>query len=205
MNSYLSHMPTTIVGMAPVFRFTTTLFRGETVMKCPTCSDTLVRVKYEGFPVFRCESCFGYLVPVHRIDSFKRSRGKTIEQLKDETLGESRPDTEERIRCPRCKMVMKKEFFKDLASFHTDTCESCELIWFDGGELARLQLCYEMSPQGQDAAEFQRRLREMSPEAKAEFERNLANLPERESAVSGALRESLLRGRFRFPGFFDID
>jgi len=172
-------------------------------MKCPACTAELVRVTYEGLPVFRCQQCCGYLVGRRRLEGIKRSRGKSVEELKQETLAESRADTEQRVRCPRCRVYMKKEFLKDPASFHIDTCASCELIWFDGGELARLQLAHEITPQAREAAEFQRRLREMSPEQRAQFEENLANLPEPESPLFGGFREAVigsLFGRGRWPG-----
>ena len=160
-------------------------------MKCPTCSTVLVRVLYEGRPVFRCDTCFGYLVGQKRVDGLKASRGRPADELMKEAATEAQDDTESKVRCPRCRIAMAKRLLKEPASFHIDTCKSCELVWFDGGELARLQLAYEISPQGQEAAELQRRHREMTPEDRAEFEQNLANLPEAESPISGGFWDAV--------------
>lgn len=166
-------------------------------MNCPSCAATLVRVTYEGLPVFRCEHCYGYLVGRGRTEGIKRSREKSVEQLKSEALCEGQSDTQERIRCPRCRGRMNKELLKEPASFHIDTCPSCEFIWFDGGELARLQLAHEIRPQAEEAAELQRRHREMSPEQRAEFERNLAKLPQPESPLSAGFREAVIKAVLR--------
>jgi len=95
---------------------------------------------------------------------------------------------------------MTKRFLADPALFHLDTCRRCEPVWFDGGELARLQLSYQISPQGKDAAELQRRWREMPPERREEFEQNLARLPVEEAAPFSAFEEALagaMRYRWR--------
>ncbi|MEE8452517.1 MAG: zf-TFIIB domain-containing protein [Thermoguttaceae bacterium] len=166
-------------------------------MNCPSCAAQLVRTTYEGLPVFRCDECSGYLLGRKRVDGIKRSRGKSVEQLKEETLGESQEDTKTLVRCPRCRMKMKKDLLPEPVSLHVDRCGQCDLIWLDGGELARVQLGHEMTPQGRDAAEMQRRHKEMDPERRREFEENLAKLPERESLVLGALKEALTTRRRR--------
>ncbi len=147
-------------------------------MKCPVCSDELERVTYEGMSVQRCGQCRGVLAGRQRVEAIKRTREKPPKQLMDEAAREANADTEAKVRCPRCRAAMAKQRLPKPASFHIDTCAACKLIWFDGGELARLQLTYEISPQGREAAEFQRRLAEMTPEQKQEFEENLARLPD---------------------------
>ncbi|HLA84561.1 MAG TPA: zf-TFIIB domain-containing protein, partial [Thermoguttaceae bacterium] len=64
------------------------------------------------------------------------------------------------------------------ASLHVDTCDECRFVWLDGGELGRLQLSHEMTEKGQEARRFRKRLATMSAEERAQFEENLANLPD---------------------------
>ncbi len=163
-------------------------------MKCPSCSSTLVRTEYEGFPVFRCDGCHGYLLARRRMGSIQKKQDKSIEHLKQETLAEAGEDTKDRIPCPRCRIRMKKEFLKEPAAFHIDTCKACQLVWFDGGELARLQLSHEISDRGQEAAEMKRRHDEMTPQRREQFERDLANLPEPKSPVFEGFLEALRYG-----------
>ena len=160
-------------------------------MKCPTCDTELARVPYEGLYVLRCEGCFGYLVASRRVEGIKRARRKSIHELMEETTAEGQADSEHPLRCPRCRRKMEKRFLADPALFHLDTCHRCELVWFDGGELARLQLSHEISPRGKDAAELQRRWREMPPERREEFEQNLARLPVDDTAPFSVFEETL--------------
>ncbi len=145
-------------------------------MKCPICSIKLKRIPYEGFTILQCPKCHGHLVSAGRLEGIKRADRRSVELLKQEITAHSASDTTEKIRCPRCRRAMKKQFIEAPASLHVDACRECETIWLDGGELARLQLAHEISVRGQDAAEFRRRQREMTPEQKAQFSRNLEKL-----------------------------
>lgn len=163
-------------------------------MKCPVCSSPLRRILYEGFPVFRCMKCHGYLLAESRVEAAKRVGKRTVEQLKQEVVDEARPDTKETIRCPRCLRKMTKRFIEEPAALAIDICPECRHVWLDGGELARLQLSHEISPAGRDAAEHRRRIEAMTPEAKAEFERNLSKLKADDGSLVLVLREALLGG-----------
>lgn len=111
-------------------------------MKCPVCNTTLARTEYEGFIVQQCPDCHGHLLTVRRLDSIKRKEEKSIEELKTETTKETGNDSLHKLRCPKCKQRMQKRFIPDPGAFHVDRCDRCELIWVDGGELARLQLMH---------------------------------------------------------------
>ena len=56
-----------------------------------------------------------------------------------------------------------------MRSFHIDKCRDYEYVWFDAGELARLQLDFEATLQGQEAAYFQEQLRNMTPKETQQF------------------------------------
>jgi Zn-finger nucleic acid-binding protein len=138
--------------------------------------------------------CHGYLLAESRVEAAKRIQKRAVEQLKQEVVDESRPDTKEVVRCPRCLRKMAKRFVDAPASLTLDICPECRHVWLDGGELARLQLSHEISPGGRDAAERRRRLEAMTPEAKAEFERNLAKLKADDGSLALLLREALIGG-----------
>lgn len=52
------------------------------------------------------------------------------------------------------------------------------MIWLDSGELAKMQLVYEYSEQGEEIDRFRNRLKNMSPERKRDLEERIANLAE---------------------------
>jgi len=161
-------------------------------MKCPVCSSGLDRSRYEGLPVFICDDCNGYLVGTRRATDINRRRAKSPEDLKQEALVDGHKDSEDGLRCPRCRRPMDKELWKESASFHIDKCRDCELVWFDAGELARLQLDYEATPRAQEASRFQNRHRQLTPEEKRQFEHNLARLPEGDATLASAFGEGLM-------------
>jgi Zn-finger nucleic acid-binding protein len=87
---------------------------------------------------------------------------------------------------------MGKELLKGSASFCIDKCPDCELVWFDAGELARLQLDYEATPREREATRFQDRHRQMNPEEKRQFEQHLARLPEGDATLASAFGQGLM-------------
>ncbi len=48
--------------------------------------------------------------------------------------------------------------------FFIDVCQKCRMVWFNGGELAKLQLDYEMSDQAIEELDHQLRLAQRTPE-----------------------------------------
>jgi len=153
-------------------------------MKCPSCQSELRRILYESMPVFRCLKCHGYLLSEKRLQGVRRSPATDIEQLKQEVIAEARPDTLGPVRCPRCGRKMDKRRIEEPAALNIDVCRECRLVWLDGGELGRLQLSHEMTEKAQESRRFRRRLETMTPEERAEFEKNLAELPEEKAQPS---------------------
>ncbi|MBN2215857.1 MAG: zf-TFIIB domain-containing protein [Pirellulales bacterium] len=153
-------------------------------MKCPACQSELRRILYESVPVFRCLECHGYLLSEKRLEGIRRSPATGIEQLKREVIQEAQPDTLDSVRCPRCGRKMDKRYIEQPAALHVDVCRECRFVWLDGGELGRLQLTNEMTLKGQESRRFRKRLATMTPEEKAEFERNLEALPDEKAEPS---------------------
>jgi Zn-finger nucleic acid-binding protein len=161
-------------------------------MECPTCATTLERAKYENVTVFQCAQCSGYLIHKRRMVVIKSSRDQSRAALQEEAEAERRPDSEETIRCPRCLVPrMRKQPIKISAEveFHLDTCQECDHVWFDGGELARWQINYEQGAQGQEEEQMRRRAQMRTPEQKAATAEIMAALPRSRNFLAGASRE----------------
>jgi len=112
--------------------------------KCPVCGEQLVRVEYEGANAMTCPVCHGYLIDTSSVERIKRSELKSPQELKDEAMGQFHPNSENELKCPRCRLSMQK-VHESLpgVELQLDHCKPCSLIWLDGGELALLQLGYE--------------------------------------------------------------
>jgi Zn-finger nucleic acid-binding protein len=174
------------------------------VKQCPTCEIELAPVSYEGFRIFHCPKCGGHLLSLDRLESIKRAPKRSQEQLKEEARAEFAGDDDAARRCPRCHRPMEREP-ADIPGVrvYLDRCPSCRLAWLDSGELAVLQLAYEATREFRSAEDLRRRVRELeaSPERKAQFEEDLARLPDASDPMSEAIAEgaglllhSLLRG-----------
>ena len=118
---------------------------------------------------------------------------KSQDELRAEASADFRASSSATLKCPRCHMPMRKQAADlPVLDLQTDICRSCQLVWLDGGELALLQLGYQVKSRFIDAQEFRRRMRELeaSPERKARFEEDLAKLPEAKDPLEQALGEA---------------
>ena len=174
---------------------------------CPVCRTTLSPVDYEGFRILQCDRCKGHLVPLLRLESIKRIDRKSPDELRAEAAADFKGSAEGRLTCPRCRSLMHKQAIDiPVLDLLADFCDSCSVMWFDGGELALFQLGYEASHKFINARQIRRRMQELnaSPGRKAAFEEALARLPDHVGPVEAALDEAaetaldgLLRGLLR--------
>lgn len=156
-------------------------------MQCPTCETALQPEVYEEVHVMQCPQCHGYLIDHRRVQLIKMSRERTQELLNLESADQAADDTLQQLRCPKCKvrrMMKVKSRTHNGSQFFIDICEDCDSVWFDGGELAKLQLDFEGSAQAIEAFAFERRSRERTPEEKRAFEEQVRQLPLSSSGLS---------------------
>jgi len=171
--------------------------------RCPVCSVDLAPVEYEGFKVMQCPVCKGHLVNSQRLDSIKRVDRKPRHELESDATEEFKGSTRDRVRCPTCKKLMRKQAIPlPVVDLNADVCTGCSLVWLDGGELALVQLAHEATSGFVNAQDLKRRVHELesSPVRKALFENNLARLPRASDPVKDILGEAadtLLGALFR--------
>jgi Zn-finger nucleic acid-binding protein len=155
-------------------------------------------VAYEGVRAWRCRNCRGYLVGRHGAEGIKKRRARKRGDLETESVRERGPDIRVDQPCPKCFATMGKERLRKPVPILLDRCKRCDLLWFDGGELALFQMAYEAGQKGRTGATFRRRLETMSPERRRQFEENLRRLPSASYDFSGAVGSALMascRGR----------
>lgn len=125
-------------------------------MNCPKCNVELERVVSELHPVLRCPRCSGHLAMQPRL-------GEVTTPNKppgDEST------VEEALICPRCRLLpMTPEevsLGEDVGAFDFDVCASCQVAWFDGDELDRLQVDFHKVAKAVDAMIYRRRAEQRS-------------------------------------------
>lgn len=149
--------------------------------KCPVCDIPLTQVDYTGFNVMQCAQCHGHLVDVSRLNAILRTARKTQDELKAEVRAEYQGDQVTPVKCPTCRMTMRKQpLVLPSLTLQLDACQTCALLWLDGGELALHQLEHRTTPGYRDEQELKRRSAQLEcdPERQAEFRRKLAKLPD---------------------------
>jgi len=101
-------------------------------LSCPRCALTLVREPIAGGSLPTCPECAGSVVTVgllRRIAPKERVRAIWTHATQG---GET-----SRHRCPSCRFTMTTGRIEmDAATLEIDACRRCQLLWFDGAELA---------------------------------------------------------------------
>ena len=126
------------------FHFPTPTEDGITVLAdapdpigCPICSDPMLLVSFDGqHHGHQCPRCRGLLVS--RV-AFR----ETIERRRARAGGPAsapqplkRDQLERRITCPQCGLLMNVHPYYGPGNIVIDSCDICNLIWLDYGELA---------------------------------------------------------------------
>ena len=156
--------------------------------QCPICPDAqLQRIRYEGFALLMCSSCGGALVDDPDIKGIERKMEIREDQLVPQAAVSNSPNSPDNagiLHCPRCLNDMTKapaleELPASLKSttiedFYIDHCKNCRLTWFDGGELAKLQLSYERSAKGQENKQHYENYLELNAAEQAKYRRTMA-------------------------------
>jgi Zn-finger nucleic acid-binding protein len=147
-------------------------------MNCPRCPNgvKLVSTQYEGFHVYLCPSCHGFLLTPNNLRGIERKQ--EIGQSTLESESAVIKDSPHKVACPKCHVQMRRSLAPHGLDFAIDVCKPCKLIWLDGGELEAIQLAYERSPAGRDALQRQQEMLNMSEERQAELEANIAKAPD---------------------------
>ena len=120
--------------------------------------------KYAGVAVRKCQGCEGHLVRRNRAALIKLNRQKTDEELLAELASPHAVDTRKALSCPSCLALMAKQLKKvGPENYMIDVCSKCDHIWFDAGELAKLQLQFGESENWRELERFRRRHDDPAP------------------------------------------
>jgi Zn-finger nucleic acid-binding protein len=106
-------------------------------LSCPLCRLSLVPAAIAKIPVNYCTQCHGLLFPMPVLQPL-------LEQLRSGDRSPAvqappdRGDLKRVIQCPQCNRRMDTHFYAGPGNVIVDTCDACNLIWLDRGELTRI-------------------------------------------------------------------
>jgi Zn-finger nucleic acid-binding protein len=103
---------------------------------CPVCRVPLQSAEAEGEIVCYCDRCRGFLTPV---DGFARivARRRSRQADHDNRTDPFDPvELQRLLTCPNCQQHMEAHPYYGGGNAVVDTCQDCQLLWLDAGELA---------------------------------------------------------------------
>jgi len=110
---------------------------------------------YEGFRVYHCIFCEGYLVDENKLPraiireekGFDQRIAKLAALAQKDGLTKLKLHTEQRaatlFKCPKCGGSLVKGFYTLAYLVEVDRCLSCNIIWFDKDEFEMVQYMIE--------------------------------------------------------------
>jgi Zn-finger nucleic acid-binding protein len=138
----------------------------EDDVRCPHCKVTLTEINYEGVPVYKCSYCAGVFVEEHKVSriftredlQFSSETTRLAQQIIDSKdkhrFKENDANPAWVISCPKCKKLMRRQFFVYSYPVEIDRCFFCSGIWFDKEELEILQYLYQHKEEFFDGKNF---------------------------------------------------
>jgi membrane associated rhomboid family serine protease/Zn-finger nucleic acid-binding protein len=111
-------------------------------MKCPECGGSLERRFFKDKISFSCRTCGGSLVAVGVLRSLCRSKEFVNSLWKISASAPLAPGK----KCPCCNQPMRRCTLTSdtgATALDLDLCRSCQMVWFDPGELSQIALTEE--------------------------------------------------------------
>ncbi len=106
--------------------------------KCPICNTALSNGLLESLDILYCEHCRGMLISMDQfpelISALRSHRDAPAAFL----APRSRADADRALHCPKCGAGMDDHPYGGGGNVNVDSCETCELIWLDRGELRKI-------------------------------------------------------------------
>ena len=115
------------------------LERPEAAPSCPLCAAQLVKALLDDvFAVEHCERCRGILLP-------RATFAEAVTRRRARESGEparpvplDRRELERVVACPSCRSQMDVHPYYGPGNVVIDSCQSCDQIWLDFGELEQI-------------------------------------------------------------------
>jgi Zn-finger nucleic acid-binding protein len=110
--------------------------RGERSAQCPVCKEPTAQALLDDtHPVHACEKCRGILVPRSAFARVVNTRRAWAGSPPMEPRPLNRRDLERELCCPFCGVRMSTHPYYGPGNVVIDTCDDCDVIWLDFGEL----------------------------------------------------------------------
>jgi len=111
---------------------------GQAKEKCPLCDQPLKQASLEQYDLLYCEQCHGMLVSMDDLPQLIAALRTHFAAPAAYIAPRSSDDAERVLHCPKCGAAMDDHVYGGGGNVNVDTCETCESIWLDRGELRKI-------------------------------------------------------------------
>ena len=106
---------------------------------CAVCGKPLaLALLDEAYPIQYCENCRGVLIARAAFATVVHRRRAWATGQPGPPVPLNRTEYDRKIACPSCKKVMATHPYYGPGNVVIDTCEPCENVWLDFGELKQI-------------------------------------------------------------------
>jgi Zn-finger nucleic acid-binding protein len=119
------------------------LLLGPATEKCPICTSAtsplaLSKGSVESFSLLYCGYCRGMLIDMDDFQPLIAALRSHRDAPAAFLAPRSSSDADRTLKCPKCGAAMDDHPYGGGGNVNVDTCEACEAIWLDGGELRKI-------------------------------------------------------------------
>jgi Zn-finger nucleic acid-binding protein len=114
------------------------LLLGPAAVKCAVGTVPLFNGTLESIELLVCKTCRGMLISMEDFPAL-------VSQLRSHREGpaafissRSTSDADRKLPCPKCGSAMDNHPYGGGGNVNIDSCEACEVIWLDRGELRKI-------------------------------------------------------------------
>lgn len=115
---------------------------------CPVCSKPLSNATLERQDMLYCAACHGMLFEMERFPPLLEIlREHRYWSCSSQSPRDS--DSARTLHCPLCNGEMDEHAYGGGGNVNVDSCEKCDVIWLDRGELSRIVAAPDRDPQAE--------------------------------------------------------
>jgi Zn-finger nucleic acid-binding protein len=116
--------------------------------QCPVCKTPLANASIDSHELLYCTRCHGMLFNMEKFLPLLN----VLREYRYWSRSSQAPrmsDGGRVLRCPLCNQEMDRHPYGGGGNVNVDSCEPCELLWLDRGELSRIVAAPDRDPQAE--------------------------------------------------------
>ena len=113
---------------------------------CPLCKAKLADAALESIPLLYCRDCHGMLIGMDDLGPLVSSLRAHRDRPATYVAPRSQKDADRILHCPRCGASLDCHPYGGGGNVNVDSCEACETIWLDSGELRKIVAAPDYEP-----------------------------------------------------------